>query len=157
MNSTLETVPIFAGLDRGALDLLTREGDDYAFADGEFLFREGEPDDALYIITRGKVRILRKFGTQEEEELTVLRRNELLGETCLLETLPHTATAQTMGPTSVLSISGATFHQLYTEMPKQYGILMLNIARDLSRRLRHLDLHYHGQRLAAATSKAAAA
>lgn len=128
MRNVLESVPIFAGLDQGALDLLLREGDNYAFADGEFLFREGEPDDSLYVITSGKVRIWSKFGTPDEEELAILHRNELLGETCLLETLPHTATAQTVGNTSVLSISGSTFHHLYTAMPKQYGILMLNSA-----------------------------
>ena len=32
-----------------------------------------------------------------------------------------------------------TFHHLYQDMPRQYSILVLNIARDLSRRLRHLD------------------
>jgi hypothetical protein len=29
--------------------------------------------------------------------------------------------------------------QLYQKMPAQHSILILNIARDLSRRLRHLD------------------
>jgi CRP-like cAMP-binding protein len=152
MLSLLESVPIFAGLEPATLDLLRREGDDYAFADGDILFREGEPDDALYVITNGKIRIWSKFGERDQEELALLHKTELLGETCLLETLPHTATAQTVGPTSVLSISGRTFHELYSKMPKQYGILMLNIARDLSRRLRLLDNHYKRHALEAPLS-----
>ena len=50
-----------------------------------------------------------------------------------------TATAQAAGPTVLFNITGRTFHHLYKQMPGQYGILMLNIARDLSRRLRQLD------------------
>ena len=56
------------------------------------------------------------------------------------------ATAQAVGPTVLFNITGRTFHHLYKQMPEQYGILMLNIARDLSRRLRQLDAVYLARR-----------
>jgi CRP/FNR family transcriptional regulator, cyclic AMP receptor protein len=142
MRTHLGTVPIFAGLNKKALNLLSHEGDDYAFADGEVIFREGEPDDAIFLIESGNVRICRNLGEPGQVELAVLNPNELFGETCLLETLAHTATAQAVGQTIVFSVSGSTFHHLYKQMPAQYGILILNIARDLSRRLRQLDERY---------------
>jgi CRP/FNR family cyclic AMP-dependent transcriptional regulator len=142
MRTLLTSVPIFAGLANKALDLLFREGSDYAFADGQIIFREGEPGDSVFVLESGNVRILSRFGEPGELELAVLQPKELFGETCLLETLPHTATAQAMGPTCLYNITGRTFYHLYKEMPDQYGILMLNIARDLSRRLRQLDANY---------------
>lgn len=146
MRTLLESVPIFAGLSGKALDLLCREGSDYAFADGEIIFREGEPGDSIFVIASGKVRISRNFGEPGEVELATLHPNELFGETCLLETLAHTATAQAAGPTRLFNITGRTFRHLYEQMPGQYGILMLNIARDLSRRLRQLDAAYMARR-----------
>jgi CRP-like cAMP-binding protein len=58
---------------------------------------------------------------------------------CILETLPRSATVQAMVDSTLLSLSSVTFYHLYHEMPAQHSILVVNIARDLSRRLRHLD------------------
>ncbi len=142
MRNLLKSVPIFAGLTEKALDLLSNEGNDYAFGDKEIIFREGDPDDMIFVVQSGNVRICRKFGGPDEVELAVFHPMELFGETCLLETMAHTATAHAVGPTILFSISGRTFHHLYKQMPGQYGILILNIARDLSRRLRQLDDRY---------------
>jgi CRP/FNR family transcriptional regulator, cyclic AMP receptor protein len=147
MQALLESVPIFAGLSRKALDLLFSEGADYAFADGEIIFREGEPDGSIFVIRSGNVRICKTKGDSGEAQLALLQPRELFGETCLLETLPHTATAVAVGPTTLFEITGRTFHHLYKQMPEQYGILMLNIARDLSRRLRQLDAVYTSGRV----------
>lgn len=146
MRTLLESVPIFVGLNGKALDLLSREGSDYAFADGQVIFREGETGDSIFVIASGQVRICRNFGEPGEVELAMLQPGELFGETCLLETLAHTATAAAAGPTRLLNVTGRTFLHLYDQMPKQYGILMLNISRDLSRRLRQLDATYMARR-----------
>ena len=37
------------------------------------------------------------------------------------------------------TLKGTDFHRLYRHRPDQYGIVMLNLARDLARRLRLLD------------------
>ena len=146
MRELLESVPILAALNKAALNLLISQGSDYAFADGEVIFHEGDPGDSLFIVQSGAVRITRNHGKPSETELATLHPMELFGETCLLETLSHTATAQAVGPTSVFNITGRTFHHLYKKMPGQYGILLLNIARDLSRRLRKLDAEYMARR-----------
>ncbi len=142
MRDLIEAIPIFAGLSSEALDLLHSEGSDYAFADSVVIFHEGQSDDSIFLIEQGKVRITKNFGKPNENELAILEEREFFGETCLLETLPHTATAQALGATTLFSISGQTFYHLYKKFPSQYGILILNIARDLSRRLRHLDEVY---------------
>lgn len=142
MQALLESVPIFAGLSRDAIDLLSTEGGHREYADGEIIFREGESDDSVFIIESGQVRIIKRHEQKGETMLTILMSGEFFGETCLLETLPHTASAVAVGQARLFSISGITFYHLYKRMPGQYGILALNIARDLSRRLRHLDEVY---------------
>jgi hypothetical protein len=39
----------------------------------------------------------------------------------------------------VIEIKAATLHHLYQKMPEQYAILLLNLARDMARRLSRLD------------------
>ena len=45
-------------------------------------------------------------------------------------------------PTRVATLRSVDFYKLYRQRPDQYGIVMLNIARDLARRLRALDENF---------------
>ena len=78
-------------------------------------------------------------GKTDEVELAKLGERDFFGEMCILETLPRSATVQAVVDTTLYSLTAMTFYHLYQAMPGQYSILLLNIARDLSRRLRHLD------------------
>ena len=71
--------------------------------------------------------------------MAVLGPGEFFGEMCILETLPRAATGKSAGPATVVSVASTAFYHLFEKMPKQHSILLLNLARDLSRRLRHLD------------------
>ena len=64
---------------------------------------------------------------------------DFFGEMCILETLPRAATVLAVTDATLYSLTSMAFYHLYEVMPGQYSILVLNIARDLSRRLRHLD------------------
>jgi len=93
----------------------------------------------MYLIEAGAVRIIKNYNTTDAVVLAVLGPGEFFGEMCILETLPRSATGQALGQATVVSVASSAFYHLYQNMPGQYSILILNIARDLSRRLRHLD------------------
>eukprot|EP01031_Cornospumella_fuschlensis_P002860 gene2860-biopygen2400 len=101
MRDLLQSVPIFAGLSSEALDFLITEGAELTFADGDIIFREGEIDEAAYLIETGQVSISQKRGLAGETELIVLNASEFFGETCLIEMIAHTATARALGPTTL--------------------------------------------------------
>ena len=46
-----------AGLPEGTLDLVAEQGEPSTFPAGEVLFREGEPADLVFLLTRGHVAI----------------------------------------------------------------------------------------------------
>lgn len=100
---------------------------------------EGETNHCMFIIESGEVSIIKNFETPDAVTLAVLGPGEFFGEMCILETLPRSATGQASKPSVVVSISSGAFYHLYEKMAPQHSILMLNIARDLSRRLRHQD------------------
>jgi len=132
-------VPIFAGLDDEALKIFLERAERISVPANHIIAQEGEANHCMYIIESGEIRIIKNFNTPKPVTLAQLGPGEFFGEMCILETLPRSATGQAIGPTTVVRISSSAFYHLYQQLPKQYSILLLNIARDLSRRLRRID------------------
>jgi len=137
--SALQRIPILTGLEAPALSLLWGRAMGSRPAAGEVIVREGEAANHFFVIVDGEVRICRNFGTPDEVEFGRLGKGDFFGEMCILETLPRSATVQATRDSILYSIGSIDFYHLYQTMPAQHSILILNIARDLSRRLRHLD------------------
>ncbi len=76
---------------------------EWSFADGEYLFREGESGTEMFVIQEGQVTVTKRVGSQEIH-LVTLGRGDFLGEMSLLEGLPRTADARAIGDTKVLAI-----------------------------------------------------
>lgn len=135
----LQNVPIFAGLGAPALDLLWERALESHVQAGTVIVREGEMGNRLYLVGSGTVKVCKYLGQANETELASFGPLDFFGEMCILETLPRCASVQATTDALLYSLSSLTFLHLYEVMPGQYSILVLNIARDLSRRLRHVD------------------
>ena len=110
----LAKVPMFASLDWAQLRLLTMTCEKLDYRAGEWLFREGDTDNALYVVTRGEGEIL--FAGNESE--TLLRRlhvNEVIGEIALLSNTPRSASVRATGSLRVLRMAQTTFMALLKE------------------------------------------
>jgi CRP/FNR family transcriptional regulator, cyclic AMP receptor protein len=139
MKHLLCQVPIFAGLDDEALAVFLDHAQQIEVPAGAVIAKEGESNQCMFLIEAGAVRILKNYDKPDVSLLAVLGPGEFCGEMCILETLPRAATVVSSVPTKAVSVSSIAFYHLYQKLPRQYGILLLNIARDLSRRLRRLD------------------
>ena len=139
MNFLLESVPIFAGLDEKAVELLLEHAKQQDYPESAIVVREGESSNRFFLIGSGSVRVWKHFGQTGQVELATLGPKDFFGEMCILETLPRSATVQAVAPSILFTISSLAFHKLYQDLPSQHSILILNIARDLSRRIRRLD------------------
>jgi CRP/FNR family transcriptional regulator, cyclic AMP receptor protein len=137
--AALQKVPIFAGLNEAALNLLWDRAKEIKASAGEVVVREGETGNRLFLVGEGQVRVCKNFGKPDEVELAILGPSNFFGEMCILETLPRSATVQAVTDTTLYSLTSLAFYHLYEAVPSQHSILVLNIARDVSRRLRHLD------------------
>jgi len=135
----LKRVSIFAGLDEEALNVLTDHAQEIIAPPDTVIVREGESGNKLFLIGAGSIRVWKHFGQPDAVQLATLAPGDFFGEMCILETLPRAATAQAATDSKLFRISSMAFLHLYEKKPAAYGILVLNIARDLSRRLRKLD------------------
>jgi CRP-like cAMP-binding protein len=129
---------MFAGLDEDALRLLIQRARKKCFEPGAVILREGEPGSEFYLVTSGLVSVV-KQGPHGKVELAKLGVGETFGEMCILDRQPRTATIVANKVTELLCLPASVFRDLWEEAPVQFGVLILNIARDLSRRLRRID------------------
>lgn len=139
MHPQFQGVPIFAGLSDEAIDLLVKHARELHVRPGEFIVNEGESGNRFYLIDKGEVRVVKQAGTSHEVVLAKLGPHDFFGEMCILETLPRSASVEAITEATVFALSSLDFLYLYEKLPSEYGILVLNLARDLSRRIRHLD------------------
>ena len=135
----LRKVPIFTGVSDDGLKLFYTKSKQQDVAAGSVVVREGESNNRLYIILSGSVRVCKSLGAEDETELATLSEGEFFGEMCILDTLPRSASVLAITDVTIISLSSLVFWELHEAKPGEYGVVLLNIARDLSRRLRHID------------------
>ena len=78
------------------------------YQDGEFIFQEGDQTQEMYIVQTGKVEILKKNGANEFT-LASLERGEFFGEMALLNSEERSASAKSVGKTTLLIIAPGGF------------------------------------------------
>lgn len=96
-----------------------------------FLFMEGDPGDRMFIIRRGRIRIMKREGSQMAT-LAELGPGSILGEMSLLDRQPRSATAKTLETTELLVIDQNMLEKTYEALPPW----LTSIIRMLVQRLR---------------------
>ncbi len=136
---TLAATPFLTGLGEPALSLLAREGTVRDFAPDELIVREGEEGHSFFVIVEGDVEIIMRYGSPHAVMLARLHRGTFFGEMCVVDPVPRAATARALSHVTLIEIKAATLYHLFQKMPDQYAIMLLNLARDMARRLRALE------------------
>ena len=121
-------------------DMLRRETDIRTFTAGDAVFREGEPGRDMFVVLEGQVDLFRTVrGT--EVHIAAVTRDDWFGEMSMLDVLPRPTTARVTGGARLLRLTAHDLDVLYRRDVKAYALLVLNIAREMSRRLRIADAH----------------
>lgn len=95
MKETLRRCEIFRDLDDGDLNLVAGVAQPRRVPAGTFLFRQGEPRRACFVIAEGRVEIRRDSGSGPER-LIILGAGDAIGEQAFLMPAAHMASAQTL-------------------------------------------------------------
>jgi CRP/FNR family transcriptional regulator, cyclic AMP receptor protein len=138
----LEAIPIFAGLTAAALNEIAKAAQESVFHQGDIIVREGEPGNRMFIIGAGSVEVVKFLGQSRETVLAVLRSKDFLGEMSIIDCVARSASVRAVEDTALFALKGTDLYHLFQKHPDQYAIVMLNIARDISRRLRAIDEKY---------------
>jgi len=139
IREALGTVNLFEGLAPEGIDQIAAIATETWRKLGEYIFRQGDPGDKLYLIIEGKVRISRTVPGMGEEALAVLGPGEAFGEMSLIDDFPRSADALVHESCRLLEISREAMDDLlFLKKELAYEILW-NFVRILSVRLREAD------------------
>lgn len=134
----LREVGLFGGLNDAALTELAHAHELMELDPGASVFREGEPGREMYVVLDGEVELLRNVRGSEAHVASVAR-NDWFGEMSMLDILPRPTSARVVRPVRLLRLTCHDLDSLYRRDMKAYALLVLNIAREMSRRLRTVD------------------
>jgi CRP-like cAMP-binding protein len=114
------------------------------FKKGDCIFQRGDEPEHIYIVKSGEVD-LRITDNEVVLHKKVLEVGECFGEASLMSMHRHTATAIAAADTEIIALARHALNQLRHEDPALFSLLLINIARELARRLKTTDdilLHY---------------
>jgi CRP/FNR family transcriptional regulator, cyclic AMP receptor protein len=135
----LATIPIFAGLNADALSALSLAVEETVFPAGSIVVQEGEPGNRMFIVHSGRLEVVKHLAQPDETVLAAFGPRDFLGEMSIIECVVRAASIRTIEDSYLFALKGTDLYRLFKRQPDQYAIVILNIARDLSRRLRAID------------------
>jgi len=87
---------------------VSAQGDELHAPKGAVIFRQGDPGNEMFVISKGRIRLT--IGTAgHEKEVAILGKGEFFGELSLLEGAPRSATAQAVEDSALLAIGRDVF------------------------------------------------
>src|SRR3954468_24014899 len=135
----LKQVMIFRDLDDAELAQVAEVCKEEKFVSGEYIFREGEHGNRLYLITQGEVRISRDVPGSGEEALAILKPGALFGEMAVFDRSERSTHAISNGGTTALTITRPDFEMLLDFNRELAYKVLWACVRLLSSRLRNTN------------------
>ncbi len=132
----LKKVPLFENVDDAELGRISQMLVEKGYSKDATIVAKDEPGDAMYIIARGRVKVVMPGDGGREVILNILKAGDFFGEMALVEKdSPRSADVVSAEDTRVLVLKREVFVDHVLQSPK----IALNIMSELSRRLRRAD------------------
>jgi len=135
----LRNIGLFGALPDDALAHLASTLQPITPSAGDVVFREGEEARDMFVVLSGEMEILKRSKRGVDARVALLGPGDWFGEMSILDVQPRSATVRTLAPSRLLRITSADLGGLYRYDVKAYSLIVLNLARELSRRLRVAD------------------
>jgi CRP-like cAMP-binding protein len=130
----LQRYSLFGGILPDKIKQILPHMIDEVFDAGQTIIVEGTPNDKICFIVEGKVAVIKDHITLSE-----LGRGNTFGEMEVLDVMPSVATIRALVPTKTISITNKGLREIHKLDIHSFSLMVMNLARDLSRRLRYMD------------------
>ena len=135
----LRELGLFGGLDDDALRALETTLATVDVGPGEAVFHEGDGGRDMFVLLDGEMEVLKRSKRDREARVAVLGSGDWFGEMAILDVLPRSATVRAIAPSTLLRLTAHELDELYRRDIRAYSLIVMNIAREMSRRLRVAD------------------
>jgi len=140
----LKQVTLFEDLSRWDLRRLARIVHERDYHDGEYIFQEGKPGGALFVLRRGIVEVVRRDSSGTEVPLAILEPPATFEESAAMGTESvRWFSGRARGPVSLLALGKSDLDALSVNFPLLANKLLMRLAGIMAIRLQMLfDAQY---------------
>ena len=132
----LSSSPLMHGMGEEVLGSILSKMEHRIYEPGDRIVEEGRPSDCLFILADGVVNVVKGEGDQAVLIKTLDECGDFFGEMALIDILSCSASVYFSGETRILAFTKQVLTTLFSRVPRVQMTLVLNIARNLSLRLR---------------------
>lgn len=136
--TTLKQVPIFQSLDPDILELILDKARLIEKETGEYFFRENDVGNSMFVLRTGKVEVTRNW-KKRTYHITELGRSACFGEMSIVDQNIRSANVRALSHCEAIEIDVDTINAICQKNAAQFAILQLNLAKEVSRRLREVN------------------
>ncbi|MFA7370887.1 MAG: cyclic nucleotide-binding domain-containing protein [Sphaerochaetaceae bacterium] len=133
-NEFLRQHSMFGGLSEEELNLVRPLLVEHTYLQDQTLLNQGEPNSTVYFIVSGEVSVVKN-----NRLLTTLTVGDSFGEMELIDIQPCAASVITLSEVNAVTLSNRDLYKLSQNHLMVFTIIIMNLARDISRRLRKTD------------------
>jgi len=139
LRQLLQSVPVLSGLEGRSLDSVIHVLKRQSFAANALVCAEGELGRTMYIVASGEVEVLRSNKAGSPVPIVRLGRGECFGEMALVEMETRSASVVARSRCVAFSLNNFDLYRLFKQDTFAFTIMLQNLCRLLSRRLRKAD------------------
>lgn len=131
-------MPVFGGLNDAAIEVILELSKSVETGKGEYFFRQGDDSHSTFVLESGRVAVLKSWkGSQYT--LRRLGAGDCFGEMALIDFGPRSASVIAEADSTAIEFSPGCLLEVAKRDLEQYALVYMNMARELSRRLRLAD------------------
>jgi CRP-like cAMP-binding protein len=135
----LREIGLFGGLPDEAIDALIAELQLQQVESGTMVLREGDTSREMFVVLGGELEVIKRGARGGDARVAMLGPGDWVGEMSIIDVMPRSASVRALAPSLLLRITADNLDKLYRRDIKSYALMVLNVARELSRRLRVAD------------------
>ncbi len=132
MMKAVRTTPLFKSLSDEDWQDVVQFLHGHSYPPDAYLFFQGDPPEALYIIWSGRVKLVRHTSQGRDVVVTVLGPGQLIGEMAIFDGRPYSMSAITLEETAVVTIARNDLMSIIQRFPE----VSFQVILELNRRLR---------------------
>lgn len=131
VSELIKRIPFFQQLSHEVLDEMAAIGKIEAWPAGAQIFLEGDPAESLYLVLSGRVGIQKTLPNTEKVEVAEIGAGDFFGEMAIIESSPRSASAQTLAPCELFTITRDKFTELLSQCPRFIPEVMASLVGKL--------------------------
>ncbi|MBN2362419.1 MAG: cyclic nucleotide-binding domain-containing protein [Deltaproteobacteria bacterium] len=129
---------LFGGLGESCRQQLLERLERREIDAGEIVYREGDIARELYIVESGRLEVF-KPSVSVDLVMFEIGSGEFFGDLSFIDMQPRSMTVRAGAPCVLWRLDYCVLREVYQADIRSYTLLIMNIAREISRRLRRSD------------------